>query len=189
MLVCTSVVSYHKAKINAHPLQRDLVIIDFQDLLEFTYVPPIGGVESNLNMRHRFAVVESLSRDTKIPESSENKTLDRSNNGGVKMTFRIKVFHLGVISVHFIENREIDIEIITSLTSTMRQWNGLINLHHNQLVRDILNPRGGVYFGLKPSHHYAPYEVMCNNCVRVMYFCVCEFFSIYYHCYFNAMYC
>ena len=159
-------------------------MIDFRDLLEFTYALPMGGGESNLNMRHRFAVVESLSRDAKMPEISESKTLDRSSNGGFEMTFLLKVLNLGVVSGHFIENREIEIEVITSLTSTLRQWNGLINLHHSQLVRDILHPRGGIYFGLIPSQHYAPHEV-----IRIVYMDVFSVYSLVdFHCYFNAMY-
>ena len=160
LIKCSSVVSHHIAQINAHPLERNLVVIDFQDLLEFACVLPMGGVESNLNMRHRFAVVESFSRSVKMPENSDKDTLGSSSVSGVEITFLLKVLSLGVVSAYSIEGRSIEINVITSLTPMIRQWNGLINLHHSQLIRDILHPRGGIYFGLNPTQQKAPREVI-----------------------------
>ena len=58
-------------------------------------------------------------------------------------------------------NHRVKLRPVMSVGTLLRQMNGLIRLHTSQLVRDILHPRGGVYFGQSPGHrpHSSPSEV------------------------------
>ena len=42
--------------------------------------------------------------------------------------------------------KRINLRFVTYLSTFIRKWYGLINLHRNKVVRDLMNPRGGLYF-------------------------------------------
>ena len=117
--------------------------------------------------QYRFAVVESVNRmfvqstsDASLRQVSgtnkdTNTSLNTNSTSGAELTLTLKIFGLEAVSMFALENHTIELKVVTSLTTALRQWNGLINLHTSQLVRDILYPRGGPYFGLKNRQHGA----------------------------------
>ena len=60
------------------------------------------------------------------------------------------------------KGQRIRIKPVMSLSTSLRQLGALVRLHTSQLARDILWPRGGVYFGVQPdqpSPHFSCNEV------------------------------
>ena len=149
LLKCKAFISQSQAQQYAYPVERDLVVVDFQE----PYLQ-MGNIEI---FQYRFAVVESVNRmfihpasDTNLRQvSGTNKDTNTSLNTGAELTLTLKIFGLEAVSMFSLENHTVELKVVTSLTTALRQWNGLINLHTSQLVRDILYPRGGAYFGLK----------------------------------------
>ena len=152
LLKCKAFISQSQAQQYAYPVERDLVVVDFQE----PYLQ-MGSIEI---FQYRFAVVESVNRmfihsatDTNLRQVSgtnkdTNTSLNTSSNTGAELTLTLKIFGLEAVSMFSLENHTVELKVVTSLTTALRQWNGLINLHTSQLVRDILYPRGGAYFGL-----------------------------------------
>ena len=153
LLKCKAFITQSQAHQYAHPSERDLVVVDFQG----PYLQ-MGNMEI---FQYRFAVVESVNRmfvqsasDASLRQVSgtskdTNTSLNTNSTSGAELTLTLKVFGLEAVSMFSLENHTVELKVVTSLTTVLRQWNGLINLHTSQLVRDILYPRGGVYFGLK----------------------------------------
>ena len=150
LLKCKAFITQSQAQQYAYPVERDLVIVDFRE----PYLQ-MGNTE------YHFAVVESVNRmfihsatDTNSHQFSgtnkdTNTSLNTNINSGAELTLTLKIFGLEAVSMFSLENHTVELKVVTSLTTALRQWNGLINLHTSQLVRDILYPRGGAYFGLK----------------------------------------
>ena len=52
-----------------------------------------------------------------------------------------------------------------SLSTSLRQLDALVRLHTSKLARDILWPRGGIYFGMQPDQ---PSPQFCHKEVHTM---------------------
>ena len=153
LVKCKAFITQSQAHQYAHPSERDLVVVDFQG----PYLQ-MGNMEI---FQYRFAVVESVNRmfvqstsDASLRQVSgtnkdTNTSLNTNSTSGAELTLTLKIFGLEAVSMFALENHTIELKVVNSLTTALRQWNGLINLHTSQLVRDILYPRGGPYFGLK----------------------------------------
>lgn len=68
----------------------------------------------------------------------------------------LELWVLGVNQGLSRRNQCIQLRPVTSLATTLRQWNALIKLPTSRLARDILWPRGGVYFGVNPGELGSP---------------------------------
>ena len=68
----------------------------------------------------------------------------------------LELWVLGVNQSLFRRNQCIQLRPVTSLATTLRQWNALVKLPTSQLARDILWPRGGVYSGVYPGELGSP---------------------------------
>lgn len=154
LLKCNSTIAQEQAQIYAHPCERDLVVINFQPCLQL----------SNLVPMYRFAVVETVTRSIPHPHVSSGshrgglqQSTSQSGNSScgvkneVELTLTLKILKLDFGSFFSIKNCIVELTVATSMTTALRQWNGLINFHNSQLVRDVLHPRGGRYFCLDSS--------------------------------------
>ena len=160
LLKCKAFVSLDQARQYAHPVERDLVIVDFRDAFESRGFIEMGNTGYFPNFQYRFGVVESVNRlfshPTSLNQGSGPQPSDKNTStsvtaatiSGAELTLNLKVFGMHFASMFSLENQGVQLNVVTSLTTALRQWNGLINIHASQLVRDILYPRGGAYFGL-----------------------------------------
>ena len=126
--------------------------------------------ENNTASHYCFGVVESYKRSVLDPTAPTTPTqTDSSKRLGQqqkqqhkqqqpqpqvqrpqdRQKFRLKLqLKVAKLLSSFVSPKrcKVKLKVVTNLAGFMRQWNGLINLHTNGLVRDILRPRGGVYF-------------------------------------------
>lgn len=131
-----------KAKNFEHPVEDDLVSIDFNQLDEQIHssIFYFSGQE----LQFRFAMVESMSKDFKSrTQYSRHRSNEQSH---CEVILNLKVIGLRFALNDLLNGCKVELNVITSLKTVRRQWNGLINLHTSVLVRDILCPRGGAYF-------------------------------------------
>ena len=140
-LQCHCMVRSH-SKTDSFPAENDLVIINFLDLCDFAthFIDSVTSKRSK-----RFACVESVQQS--VATNQESSCKGRTKQTSTTVTFVLKVFGLNVSSSYLLEQKKISIVTATSLTTVLRQWSALINFHTSQLARDVLSPRGGVYFG------------------------------------------
>ena len=137
-------ISRDVARSNAHPVEDDLIVVDFSQLSEHVYSSALHL--SGKDLQFRFAMVESVTKDF-------SAQIDHSRRGPNHPTQQcVLVLTLKVSDLEFattselLDGSEVELKIVTSLKTVRRQWNGLINLHNSILVRDIISPRGGAYF-------------------------------------------
>lgn len=128
----TDVVSAHRltckgniAKNDSHPIDRDLVCIK---------CIPHGTNDASLDFPMMFGIVEGISKRA-TAESAKELTLhlviNRFNG-----------------NFHFLsDNLKVEVLTVVSMSSFVRQWEGLIAVPRNMLCRDILHPRHKKYFG------------------------------------------
>ena len=164
---CKSIISNSKAKVYAHPNERDLVILQFKKFSN--RIPSMmfhTGVLSNF--QYRFAFVESLNRSFLDASSSRagQTSTDTSFLPECELDLSLKVSGMDSLTNLPMEGTQAVIKVVGSLTTMIRQWNALINLHGSQLVRDILNPRGSQYFCLSNPQQPTPKEVFSTQNVR-----------------------
>ena len=136
----------------AHPVEDDLVSIDFSHLDERIYssVFYLSGQE----LQFHFAMVESVSKDfNSQTRYSKHESREHSQ---CELVLNLRVSGLGFALNDILGGSVVELNVITSLKTVRRQWNGLINLHTSVLVRDILCPRGGVYFCCQRTAYEQP---------------------------------
>ena len=118
------VMSREKARQYAHPNERDLVIFDAGDRTS-------GGL---------FAFVENHKHT--YPQQPGGK---REGVSKCEVLIGLKLLGPSRTSLS-LEGSIVTLSVVMSLSTEIRQWNGLINFHNSPLARDILHPRGGTYF-------------------------------------------
>ena len=135
-------ISREIARSNAHPVEDDLLVVDFSQIDQRVYSSALHL--SGKELQFRFAMVESLTKDF-------NPQVNNSRHGPGQQTQCVLVLSLKVSGLEFATNElldssEVELKVVTSLKTVRRQWSGLINLHTSILVRDVISPRGGAYF-------------------------------------------
>ena len=139
--------AYHrltcKGIINAndhHPIDRDLVCIKciLQGTNSSSLVFPVMmfGIVEFTSKRKYF----TTSGDT-VSHSSDSSDLRK------ELTLHITVNRYNCNFHFFSDNLDVEILTVVSMSSFIRQWEGLIAVSRNELCRDILYPRGKKYFG------------------------------------------
>lgn len=171
-----ALISRDKAKNNAHPAEDDLVVVDFSQINE--HVCSSALHLSGKDLQFRFALVESITKDF-------SSQVNHSRHDPNKQTQCVLVLTLKVSDLEFatsnelLDGSEVELRVVTSLKTVRRQWSGLINLHSSLLARDIISPRGGVYFCCQtPGHEGCNYESLVGifacfliNMLAVMILC------------------
>lgn len=106
-----------------------------------------------------------------VQATQRSSLTDHSSSSPPTWELILELWVFGMTQSLSRRNQSIHLRPVTSLATTLRQWNALIKLHTSLLVRDILWPRGGVYFGVNldlgsPS---SPDEVhtMVSTCTTV----------------------
>ena len=127
---------------NAHPVEDDLLVIDFNQINERVYTSALHL--SGKELQFRFAVVQSLTKTVDSPANHVRQ--GTSNSTQYTLVLTLKVSGLEFAINELLDGCEVELKVVTSLKTVRRQWNGLINLHTSVLVRDIISPRGGAYF-------------------------------------------
>lgn len=146
MLRCHCVVP-SRDQLDSLPSENDLVVIDFLNLDLSTCSDYFLGSISAGRVTKKFACVESVQHAVVTSKEPSSKAVkDRA----LAITFSLKVSGLS-ITPYLFEGHEVTLAPATSLTISLRQWAALINFHASQLVRDVLSPRGGAYFGSGPA--------------------------------------
>lgn len=134
-------ISRDVARSNAHPVEDDLVVVDFSQVGEHVYSSALHL--SGRELQFRFAIVENVTRDS----SSRDDHSRRDPNQQCVLVLTLKVSGLEFATTsELLDGSEVELKVVTSLKTVYRQWSGLINLHSSMLVRDIISPRGGAYF-------------------------------------------
>lgn len=130
-LTCKGIITNNES----HPLDRDLVCIK---------CIPHGTSDASFDFPVMFGIVENTSKRTSteaVVQSLEVSTLKKE-----------LTLHLSINSCngnfHFLtDNLNIEVLTVVSMSSFVRQWEGLIAISRNMLCRDILHPRHKKYFG------------------------------------------
>ena len=138
-----SVMSSEKARQYAHPNERDLVIFDTDDRT-------LGGL---------FAFVESYKHTFHQQPGG-----DREGVSKCEVLIGLKLLGPSLTRLS-LEGNRVTLSVVMSLSTEIRQWNGLINFHNSPLARDILHPRGGAYFCQstgKPISDGSQIKVLCS---------------------------
>ena len=129
-LTCKGII----AKNDSHPTGRDLVCIK---------CIPHGTNDTSLDFPVMFGIVESISKRTSaevVGQSSEVSTAK-------ELTLHLAINRCNG-NFHFLsDNLDIEILTVVSMSSFVRQWEGLIAVSRNMLCRDVLHPRHTKYFG------------------------------------------
>ena len=135
-------ISRKVAKDVAHPVEDDLVSVDFSQVDEriLSSAFHLSGQE----LQFCFAVVVSVRKDFNSHSRREHPRCE--------LILDLKVSGLEFAANELLDGCEVELKVVTSLKTVRRQWNGLINLHTSVLVRDILYPRGGAYFCCQTTH-------------------------------------
>lgn len=123
-----------------HPIDRDLVCIKC--------IPqgPQGTNATSLDYPVMFGIVESISKRKHFISSGES-SVHSSEVLGKEITLHLSINRCNG-SFHFLsDNLDVEILTVVSMSSFIRQWEGLIAISRNMLCRDILHPRHKKYFG------------------------------------------
>jgi hypothetical protein len=137
-------ISRDVAKNNAHPVEDDLVVIDFSQVSEHVYSSALHL--SGKDLRFRFAMVEAVTKNFSSRADPSRRDPDHSTQQCVLvLTLKVSDLEFATTS-ELLDGSEVELKIVTSLKTVRRQWSGLINLHNSILVRDTISPRGGAYF-------------------------------------------
>lgn len=124
---------------DAHPIERDLVCI--KCILQ-------GTTATSFDFPVMFGIVESISK--RKPFTSGNENLVHSSelsNLSRELTLHLSINRFSG-SFHVLsDNLDVEILTVVSLSSFVRQWEGLIAISRNMLCRDLLCPRNNKYFG------------------------------------------
>ena len=87
------------------------------------------------------------------PVNGGRKT--KHNQSMVDVSFKIQ---LVTTDISDLDIARVCISDVLNLTTCVRQWEALLNVRRSPLLKDILCPRGGVYFGLNSK--------TLNSCVE-----------------------
>jgi len=126
-----------------HPIDRDLVCIK---------CIPSGTNDKLLNFPVMFGIVDRISKCKLFTAGTENVP-SLSSEVSAQSNFRMDLtLHLSINcyngNFHFLsDNLNVEIMTVVSMSSFIRQWEGLIAISRNMLCRDILHPRHKQYFG------------------------------------------
>jgi len=88
--------------------------------------------------------------ESSIKAKSSKDVIKQSSyvsNQDVELTLRVSLNRCNGFFHFLSDNLDIEIMFVTSLTSFLHQWEGLISIFKNMLCRDILHPRNPSYFG------------------------------------------
>ena len=120
---------------DAHPIDRDLV--------RLKCIPRGSTTNNSFDFPVMFGIVESISKSiATVFQSSEIST---KSNPRKELTLHLSI---NSSSSHFLsDNLNVEILTVVSMSSFVRQWEGLISISRNMLCRDILHPRHKKYFG------------------------------------------
>ena len=96
----------------------------------------------------KFGIVRSMN-----PVNGGRKT--KHNQSMVDVSFKIQ---LVTTDISDLDIARVCISDVLNLTTCVRQWEALLDVRRSPLLKDILCPRGGVYFGLNSK--------TLNSCVE-----------------------
>ena len=120
---------------DAHPIDRDLVCLKFMP----------HGTNSTFDFPVMFGIVESISKSITAAAVFQSSEVSTKSNSRKELTLHLSI---SSFSSHFLsENLNVEILTVVSMSSFVRQWEGLISISRNMLCRDILHPRHKKYFG------------------------------------------
>jgi len=94
------------------------------------------------NFPMMFGIVESS-----IKSKSSEDVIKQSSKQNVELTLRVSLNRCNGCFHYLADNLDIEIMFVVSLTSFLRQWEGLITISKNMLCRHILHPGDPSYFG------------------------------------------
>lgn len=134
-LTCKGIIATN----DSHPIDRDLVCIK---------CIPTGTSNTSLNFPVMFGIVESVSKHKTSAETLvQSSKMSTNSNSDKELTLYLSINRCNG-SFHFLsDNLDVEILTVVSMSSFLRQWEGLIVLSRNILCRDILHPRHEKYFG------------------------------------------
>ena len=122
------------AKSDSHPIDRDLVCIK---------CIPHGIKGTSLDFPVMFGMVEGITKRT----CAEVQSSEVSDESAKEFTLHLAINRRNG-NFHFLsDNLDVEILTVVSMSSFVRQWEGLIAVSRNMLCRDILHPRHRKYFG------------------------------------------
>lgn len=159
-LTCKGIIT---TNVNNHPVDRDLVCI--------RCIPSSTSGTSD-NFPVMFGIVESTSKSKQFIPDTENvlQSSEVPTKSSMILTLSLCINRHND-NFHFLSDN-LNVEIVTtvSMSSFIRQWEGLIVLSRNMLCRDILHPRHPRYFG-----HFDDLEQIENNATNNREHKVAEF--------------
>jgi len=134
-LTCKALITTEESKRYNHPLERDLICICLMGNGEYC---------NGSNFPMMFGMVESSS---KARSSGDIKQSSHESNQDIELTLRVSLNRCNGCFHYLSDNLDIEIMYVTSMSSFLRQWEGLVTVSKNMLCRDILHPRRPYYFG------------------------------------------
>ena len=145
-LTCKGII----AKNGSHPLDRDLVRIK---------CIPHGTKDTSLDFPVMFGTVEGISKHA----NAEIESSEVSSKSAKELTLHLVINRCNG-NFHFLsDNMDIEVLTVVSMSSFVRQWEGLIAVSRNMLCRDILHPRNKKYFGyfddIEPTAKDREYQI------------------------------
>lgn len=113
------------------------------------FITSIEESEENIDysIQPRFALIrQCLSRPLTRPKETTGEPK-------VELSLKLCLMAVDLLQMNELSNiKFVHLHSISNLSTILWEWKSLINIHQNILARDILYPRGGVYFGLTDTN-------------------------------------
>ena len=150
--------AYHRLTCKGVITTNNNCQFDNKDLVCIKCIITNGTSDTTSSLPVMFGIVESTSK-----AGVDNfKSLELSTKD-IELTLHLSINHYNS-SFHFLsDNLDVEIFTVVSMSSFVRQWEGLIAISRNMLCRDILYPRDKKYFGyfddIEPISQDREYQV------------------------------
>ena len=133
-LTCRGIITNN----DSHPIEKDLVCIKC--------IPYVTS-DMSLDFPVMFGIVEGISKRISTEAVVQSSEVSTKLNSAKELTLHLAINCCNG-NFHFLsDNLSVEILTVVSMSSFVRQWEGLIAISRNMLCRDILHPRHKKYFG------------------------------------------
>lgn len=113
------------------------------------FITSVEESEENIdyNIQPRFALIQQC-----LPHPP-TRTKETAADPKVELSLKLCLMAADLLQMNELSNiKFVHLYSILNLSTILWEWKSLINIHQNILARDILYPRGGVYFGLTDAN-------------------------------------
>ena len=154
-----------RASLPERVLKSSIYLSEYH-LVLVKFITSVEESEENIDysIQPRFALIrQCLSRPLA-------RTKETTAEPKVELSLKLCLMAADLLQMNELSNiKFVHLYSILNLSTILWEWKSLINIHQNILARDILYPRGGVYFGLRDTNDKSKSSEHEKTLVRIIF--------------------